>query len=311
MDDPLGVIIRFGLYLDLMILFGAPLFGIYSPQPADHRRAALHTLRALYAGTALVGLLLSGLALAALTASMSGVPLIAVDWNAAAMLVTQTSIGWAWLVRMAALALFLVAVPFGHPMRGSAAGAMALLGGIALATLAWTGHGAMDEGLTGVVHLASDILHLLAAGAWIAAIFALGTLLVRAHRSMSRDEAEHLHRALARFAAVGSIAVALLIATGLVNSWVLVGLGGLTMIGTSLYLQLLAIKLLLFVGMLGLAALNRFRITPALEEALRSSGQAQALRRLRASLVVEAGLGVAILILVAWLGTLMPPSAGA
>ena len=311
MDDPLGVIIRFGLYLDLMVLFGAPLFGIYTPQPADHRRAALDALRALYAGAALGGLMLSGLALAALTASMSGVPLVAVDWNAAAMLVTQTSIGWAWLVRMAALALFLMAVPLAHPMRGSGAGVLTLLGGIALSTLAWTGHGAMDEGLAGIVHLAADILHLLAAGAWIAAIFALGMLLVRARRSMSRQEAEHLHRALARFAAVGSIAVALLILTGFVNSWVLVSLDGLAMIGTSLYLQLLAIKLLLFAGMLGLAALNRFRITPALEVALRTDNQVKALRCLRRSLIIEASLGVAILVLVAWLGMLMPPSAGA
>lgn len=311
MDDPLGVIIRFGLYLDLMVLFGAPLFGIYTPQPADHRRAALHTLRALYAGAALGGLLLSGLALATLTASMSGVALAEVDWNAAAMLVTETSIGWAWLARIAALVLFLLAVPLAAPMQGTGARVLTLLGGVALSTLAWTGHGAMDEGLTGIVHLAADILHLLAAGAWIAAIFALGTLLVRAHRSMSRQEAEHLHRALARFAAAGSFAVGLLILTGLVNSWVLVGLDGLAMIGTSLYLQLLAIKLLLFAGMLGLAALNRFRITPALEVALRSSDQAEALRRLRGSLVIEASLGVAILVLVAWLGMLMPPSAGA
>ncbi|NNM77786.1 copper homeostasis membrane protein CopD [Sphingomonas sp. ID1715] len=303
------MIVRFGLYLDLMILFGAPLFGIYSPQPADHRRAALHTLRALYAGAALVGLLLSALALAALTASMSGVPLLEVDWSAAAMLVRETSIGWAWLVRIAALGLFIIVVALSHPMRGPSAGLLTLLGGVALATLAWTGHGAMDEGLTGIVHVSADIFHLLAAGAWIAAIFALGTLLVRAHRSMSRDQAEYLHRALARFAAVGSIAVALLIVTGLVNSWVLVGLSGLATIGTNLYLQLLAIKLLLFIGMLALAALNRFRITPALEEALRRGDQTQALRRLRKSLVVEASLGVAILGLVAWLGMLMPPSA--
>ena len=225
------------------------------------------------------------------------------------MLVSETSIGWAWLVRMAALVLFLIVIPFTHPMRGPGAGLMTLLGGVGLSTLAWTGHGGMDEGWTGVVHLSADILHLLAAGAWIAAIFALGTLLVRAHRTMSREEAEHLHRALARFAAVGSIAVALLIATGLVNSWVLVGLSGMATIGASLYLQLLAIKLLLFIGMLGLAALNRFRITPALEEALHTSNQTQALRRLRKSLVIEAGLGIAILGLVAWLGMLMPPSA--
>src|SRR3546814_3640414 len=79
--------------------------------------------------------------------------------------------------------------------------------------------------------LSPDIVHLLAAGAWIAAILALGTLLLRAHRSMVRDDAEHLHRALARFATVGTLAVALLVVTGLVNSWLLVGIGGLTSFG--------------------------------------------------------------------------------
>src|SRR3546814_16788952 len=79
----------------------------------------------------------------------------------------------------------------------------------------------MDQGSIGWVHLSADIVHLLAAGAWIAAILALGTLLLRAHRSMVRGDAEHLHRALARFATVGTLAVALLVVTGLVNSWLL------------------------------------------------------------------------------------------
>src|SRR3546814_9806871 len=106
----------------------------------------------------------------------------------------------------------------------------------------------MGQGAIGWVHLSVDIVHRLAAGAWIAAILALGTLLLRAHRSMVRDDAEHLHRALARFATVGTLAVALLVVTGLVNSWLLVGIGGLTSFGDSLYLQLLALKLLLFLG---------------------------------------------------------------
>src|SRR3546814_16590590 len=92
----------------------------------------------------------------------------------------------------------------------------------------------MDQGSIGWVHLSADIVHLLAAGAWIAAILALGTLLLRAHRSMVRDDAEHLHRALARFATVGTLAVALLVVTGLVNSWLLVGIGGMTSFGARL-----------------------------------------------------------------------------
>src|SRR3546814_12018793 len=85
-----------------------------------------------------------------------------------------------------------------HPAQGAGSILMSLLGGVALTSLAWTGHGAMDQGSIGWVHLSADIVHLLAAGAWIAAILALGTLLLRAHRSMVRADAEHLQPALAR-----------------------------------------------------------------------------------------------------------------
>ncbi|HVI97461.1 MAG TPA: copper homeostasis membrane protein CopD [Sphingomonas sp.] len=308
--DPLGVVVRFGLYLNLMILFGAPLFGIYSPQPRDRRRVALRVLRRLYAAGAVVGLALSLVSLMVLAASMSGQSVGDVRWSTLEMLVLQTNIGWAWLVRVAALTAFILASWVMHPARGAGPTLMSLLGGVALASLAWTGHGAMDQGSIGLVHLSADIVHLLAAGAWIAAILALGTLLIRVHRSMSRDDAEHLHRALARFATIGTLAVALLFLTGLVNSWLLVGISGLASVGDSLYLQLLALKLLLFLGMLCLAAANRFTITPTLERVLRTGEQGSALAHLRRSLAIEASLGIAILGLVAWFGTLNPPSAG-
>jgi putative copper resistance protein D len=59
--------------------------------------------------------------------------------------------------------------------------------------------------------------------------------------------------------------------------------------------------------MLGLAASNRFRLTPALEAALGPGDPAAALSALRRSIVVEMVLMLALLGLVAWLGTLAPP----
>ena len=64
---------------------------------------------------------------------------------------------------------------------------------------------------------------------------------------------------------------------------------------------------LLFAGMLGLAALNRYRLTPALAQAIEEEDAPRAQALLRASLVVEGGLAIVILGLVAWLGTLSPP----
>jgi copper resistance protein D len=61
--------------------------------------------------------------------------------------------------------------------------------------------------------------------------------------------------------------------------------------------------------MLGLAAMNRFRLTPALLRDLDAgavpSGAQRALRR---SIAIEAGLAASVLAIVAWLGTLVPPA---
>jgi putative copper resistance protein D len=80
--------------------------------------------------------------------------------------------------------------------------------------------------------------------------------------------------------------------------------------GSSLYGQLLFAKLALFAAMLGLAALNRFRLTPRFEASIAAADHRGALGALRASLRVETTCIVAILALVAWLGTLEPPAAG-
>ena len=101
--------------------------------------------------------------------------------------------------------------------------------------------------------------------------------------------------------------VALLILTGTVNGWFLVGPGNIASLGQSSYGLLLIAKLVLFGGMLGLAALNRYRLTPALAQAIEEEAAPRAQALLRASLFVEGGLAIVILGLVAWLGTLSPP----
>ena len=61
--------------------------------------------------------------------------------------------------------------------------------------------------------------------------------------------------------------------------------------------------------MLALAALNRFRLTPAIDRSLATGQSAAAVRSIRYSVAVEASLAVAVLMLVAWLGTLDPLAA--
>lgn len=303
-DWPL-IAVRFALYLALSGLFGLSAFGLYGLH-AGERSGAL-PLRPWLVGSGLAALLLSGIALALLAAAMAGAPAWPIDREAIAMLLTGTAMGTAWQARMAALSVASVValIAAGRAVR---LGVVALAAGIALATLAWTGHGAMDEGARGWVHLLADILHLLAAGAWVGALLGL-TLLVT--RPADRVDAAHLrltHRALHGFGLVGTIVVGAIVVTGLINGWLLVGIGNLPNLPFTLYGQLLLAKLALFGVMLGLASLNRFRLAPAFERSIAAADHRGALGILRRSLAVEAGCAIMILALVAWLGTLEPPA---
>src|SRR3546814_2458389 len=64
------------------------------------------------------------------------------DWSSDVC--SSDLIGWAWLVRVAALAGFILASLVMHPAQGAGSILMSLLGGDALTSLARTGHGAMD-----------------------------------------------------------------------------------------------------------------------------------------------------------------------
>ncbi len=79
------------------------------------------------------------------------------------------------------------------------------------------------------------------------------------------------------------------------NGWFLVGPGNIASLGQSSYGLLLIAKLVLFGGMLGLAALNRYRLTPALAQAIEEEDAPRAQALLRASLFVEGGLAIVIL----------------
>lgn len=310
MSEAVPIVVRFGIYLDLMLLFGVPLFGLYGLRRVERSHPAPLPLRTLYAAGAVLGLLLSLLALFMLAASMSGSSLAQVGRASVSVLLFETSVGTAWQARMGALILFLILALFGNRTRRSWPWLLAIFGGIALASLAWGGHGAMDGGGVGTVHLVADIVHLLAAGVWVAALVSLAILLFRPHRLMSAAHVELSHRALASFAVVGTIVVSLLVLTGIVNSWLLIGLDGVASLPFDLYGRLLIAKLLLFLAMLGLAALNRYRMTPALEEAIACGDHARAVRDLRRSLLLETSAAVFILVLVSWMGMLAPPISG-
>lgn len=306
MSDAGVIAIRWALYVDLGLLFGLPLFALYGlgGNRTDHRPLPI---AAMIASLALLGLLLSVLGFGIQISAMADLPLAQPDWTLVRDIFDGTPLGTALKVRLAALLVLLLCAACHRRSPRASVALATLAGACALSTLAWSGHGAAGEGSAGWLQLAADLVHLLAAGAWLGAIAAF--ILLAAGKAAPDDMARVAlaDRALRRFGRIGSLLVGLIIASGAVNGAFLVGLQQVASLGQSTYGRLLIAKLLLFVSMLGLAALNRYRLTPRLESALEQRNVRGAMGALRRSLLAEIGFAIAILGLVAWLGTLSPP----
>ncbi|MEQ1537646.1 MAG: copper homeostasis membrane protein CopD [Sphingorhabdus sp.] len=309
MTEQLNIGVRFALYANMMLLFGLPLFGIYSLNAAERQQDAVFPFRAFTGWLSPIGIALSLLSITAMTASMMGVQLNEVDAASIKTMIVDTPMGNAWAVRVLVLICILLAVILSKTEGIHTLGFVTLGSGVALGSLAWTGHGAASEGMAGSVQLIADIIHLLAVGAWLGALVILTFILFRAGKTPSESYLKMGHRLLKGFSTIGTVIVSLIVASGLVNSWMLVGPNNLMTLQSTLYGQLLMVKLLLFGIMLALAAVNRFTLTPALERALQSTSPTMAVTKLQKSLVVELTLIVAIVGLVAWIGTYQPPSA--
>ena len=266
------------------VLVAEPAFSRARPLAAFRRRMNILTWLALAVAVA------SGATwLALLAADIYGAPVIAVCLHGGLWAVlTGTQFGAAWSARLLVavlLALLLLLSPALRWLQLAAAAAF-------IAPIALSGHAGATPGAEGEVHLASDMLHLAAAGLWLGALPALAMLLVS-----PRQPKGLAARAAARFSAAGIVAVAVILATGIVNSWMLLA-GPYDLIATS-YGRLLFLKIGLFVAMVGIAAVNRFHLTPRLPAA-------QARRALMRNSLAETALGAGVLLLVGALGAMSP-----
>jgi putative copper resistance protein D len=306
MDNLPVIAIRFALYVDLMVLAGMTAFTLYALTAAERASASLVLLRQIALVLAALGWILSGSGLFVLAASMMGTSLFSIDFATVQMIVVETSIGRAWIVRMMALFAAFVSALALDRFPATMHTLLLLASSIAIATLVWTGHAGATEGVAGTIHRLSDIVHMLAASVWVGGIISFAWLLFWPPGHSDEADLAITHRALGHFSRIGTVVVALIVLTGLVNSQILIGAANIGMIVTSPYGQLLLAKLALFGLMLVLAAANRWRLTPALKAGMASGSATAAVIALRKSLIAEGAAVLLILALVAWLGTLEP-----
>lgn len=303
MIEPAVVAVRLAQYLGATVLFGSSLFFVYGlPRWREGSAAEARWARPLLAWAAAILTLSSLVGIGVQASVLAGSFRGGFATEALGAVALSMDLGKAALVRALAGAGALLLIAVLAPGRTSWL-VTAGFGAVAAASLAWMGHGGAGEGARGAVHLAADIVHAVAASMWVGPLVVFLLLVGEATKRKSGLE---LHAALRRFSRVGLPVVALLVLSGLVNSWMLVGpdhVGQLAAIG---YGRLLLVKVALFAGMVGLAARNRNRHTPALAAGL-AEEQAGSLRPLRWSIALELALAFGVLAAVAWLGTLSPP----
>jgi copper resistance protein D len=236
-------------------------------------------------------------------AAMSGLALReAITADVLSTVVNETQFGLVFEIR-SVLAIILAACLAYH--RLPLARWLALASALGLvAAIAWTGHAGSTPGEMGLLHLTADTLHLIAAAAWTGSLVPFALLLAAARHYPCEASARLARDATQRFSTLGIASVAILLGSGIVNAWILVGsIDGL--IATQ-YGGLLILKIALFAAMLAFAAVNRFWLTPRLASPVGNAAQPQALRRLTRNSMIEIALALMIFAIVGMLGTLHP-----
>ena len=294
------VLTRLGQFAGAMVVCGSPLFFLYG-QAADERAP---WLRAVVTAAAALGAVSTLGWLMAQAAALGDAPADALKPAAVWAVAAETTFGRAAGAR---LLLFLLSLAISGRAGTKALATTALAGAAITASFAWTGHGGMGEDGAGLIHLGADILHLLAAAVWIGALLPLAILALEARAHGGRS-LQALGRGLKRFSGLGPAIVAVLVATGLANSYLLVGPSHVISLANNPYGRALLVKLVLFALMLGLAAANRFLFTPRL--ASEPKARTLPLGGLTMSVLIETLLALAVLIAVSQLGALEPPAGG-
>jgi putative copper resistance protein D len=303
------VVARGAHFASTAVVAGVALFQCLIAEPAFRTAgddpAGLWAYREKLRAVIQVGLavaVVSGAAwLIALAMTIGHQGLLAVVSNGTVwVLLIKTQFGHAWVVRLLLVA-FLLGVLWLRRASDPASqwweGLYAFLAACLIGSLAWAGHAGATPGVEGDIHLAADILHLVAAGAWLGGLLPLWMLFRLAVGQPDQSLALIMQVATHRFSTLGLVAVGTLLATGAVNTWALVG--GLSALLETDYGRLLLLKIALFMAMVAIASVNRFRLTPRLPDN-------DSLRRLAGNVLAEIGLGLAILAIVSVLGTLPP-----
>ena len=240
-------------------------------------------------------------------ANISGAPtMLEVDGETLQTVLLQTQFGHLWAGRLGCcLVLGILLFSGAHEL------IIAFLAFAILASLAASGHAGALVTNAGLLPIAGDVGHLIAAAFWPGGLVPLLVLLVGQYRSADQGNRKFVADVVRRFSRFSLVVVGLLAATGLLNSYFIVGsLGALF---TTDYGRLLLLKIVLFFLMLALGALNLLVLKPRLCHAAMDETRAEgtlSMQSLIRSVACETLLAAGLVFVVGFLGSTPPPMHG-
>ncbi|HEY0213477.1 MAG TPA: copper homeostasis membrane protein CopD [Paenirhodobacter sp.] len=260
-----------------LMLFGAALF----------RWRLMPDTPPLHGHTGMIAALIAAIALTlpARIAQMTDGWGSVADPGMIGLVLIGTGAGHGWTVQAVAVIVLAIAA------RRDARMVVTLAAGVILAAQALSGHAAATPGWIGVLRQANDVLHMLAAGAWLGAL----PLVLRLLPRIGQDNTHHL---LIRYSRQGHVWVALVLVTGMIAT--LTTVEGIPVDWSKRYQVLLCLKIAVTAAMVGLAIRNRYILVP------RFSADIRARRALTRATRGEIVLGFVAVALVAWFGMLDP-----
>jgi putative copper export protein/mono/diheme cytochrome c family protein len=278
----------------LLSLFGTLLFlavvapAAMTPNSPEVMRTRLHLLRLARGSVALA--LLAGLAwLTVASAVIAGTQGIAMTLHAMPVVALKAQFG-RWVVLRLGLLIVVLVLPLERHLPYAAA---IVLAGAAVAVQPLIGHAGAIGGSLGMGLVASEALHLIAAGAWLGGLLplfiAIRILPVEAAAAACRS-----------FTPIGLSAVVLLAGTAMVQ--IAQFIGGLPGLFGTAYGHIALVKVGLLLLLLLLATLNRFVLT----ERVAGADSVAARRHMRRSIAAETALGALVVMTAAFLAQSTP-----
>jgi putative copper resistance protein D len=295
-------------FASVFVLFGCSFFWLYmgserfSAGPGGLPRAIRATTILLRIAAPIAAI--SGIAwLACILINMARDFHSVVDPEDLRLFFIETPFGTVSILRLALLATGVVIafLPWHGRRRFSA---LVPVGALLLVTQAWFGHSAEGVGFYRASMIAVYAVHTLATGAWVGGLPALLFALVEQGRFRPYEARDCTLDVCSRFSIMATIAVTLVVASGIANAGFRVA-GSFGKLFGSAYGDVLLKKLAVVATMLVVAYFNRFIAAPRLRAA--SSKGMRQITWLRYSVALDIVLGALVLGASAILGITMPP----